>query len=144
MKTLTKRTLAAIAAGAIMAAAGPAMAQGKVVRYVKNGNLTILDPVWTTSYVTRDHGYMIYDTLFAMDENNAVKPQMVDKYTVSPDKTLWTFTLRDGLEWHDGQPVTAEDCVVSLKRWAARDAMGQKLALAIAEYKGIDDRTVQT
>jgi peptide/nickel transport system substrate-binding protein len=141
MKTLTKRTLAAIAAGAIMAAAGPAMAQGKVVRYVKNGNLTILDPVWTTAYVTRDHGYMIYDTLFAMDENNAVKPQMVDKYTVSPDKMLWTFTLRDGLEWHDGKPVTAEDCVASLQRWGKRDTMGQKLMDFVKEFKAVDAKT---
>ena len=97
----------------------PPWRQGKkLLRFVQNGNLTILDPIWTTAYVTRDHGYMIYDTLFSTDEKNAVKPQMVDKYEVSPDKTLWTFTLRDGLEWHDGQPVTAEDCVASLKRWA--------------------------
>ena len=67
---------------------------------------------------------MIYDTLFATDENNAVKPQMVDKYEVSPDKTLWTFTLRDGLEWHDGKPVTSEDCIASIKRWGTRDRDG--------------------
>ena len=92
----------------------PPGAQGKnsSCSFVQNGNLTILDPIWTTAYVTRDHGYMIYDTLFSTDEKNEVKPQMVDKYEVSPDKTLWTFTLRDGLEWHDGKPVTAEDCVV--------------------------------
>ncbi|MDP1965228.1 MAG: ABC transporter substrate-binding protein [Reyranella sp.] len=133
--------LAAIAAGAILAAAGPVLAQGKVVRYVKNGNLTILDPIWTTAYVTRDHGYMIYDTLFAMDENNAVKPQMVDKYEVSSDKMLWTFTLRDGLEWHDGKPVTAEDCIASLKRWGARDTMGQKLMDFVKEFKPVDAKT---
>jgi len=141
MKSVMRRTLAAITAGAIVAAAGPVMAQGKVLRYVKNGNLTILDPVWTTAYVTRDHGYMIYDTLFAMDENNAVKPQMVDKYEVSPDKTLWTFTLRDGLEWHDGKPVTAEDCVASLKRWGARDTMAQKLMDFVKEFKVVNAKT---
>ena len=108
---------------------------------MQNGNLTILDPIWTTAYVTRDHGYMIYDTLFSTDEKNEVKPQMVDKYEVSADKTLWTFTLRDGLEWHDGQPVTAEDCVVSLKRWAARDSMGQKLMEFVAELKPVDAKT---
>ena len=108
-------------------AVGPALAQGKVLRFVQNGNLTILDPIWTTAYVTRDHGYMIYDTLFSTDAKNAVQPQMVDKHDVSADKLLWTFTLRDGLEWHDGKPVTAEDCVASLKRWGARDPMGQKL-----------------
>ena len=60
---------------------------------------------------------------------------MVDKHEVSADKTLWTFTLRDGLEWHDGKPVTAEDCVASLKRWGARDPMGQKLMDFVVELK---------
>ncbi|HYD06759.1 MAG TPA: ABC transporter substrate-binding protein, partial [Reyranella sp.] len=91
--SILRRTLAAMAAGALVATAAPALAQGKVLKFVQNGNLTILDPVWTTAYVTRNHGYFIYDTLFAVDENNAVKPQMVDKYEVSPDKTVWTFTL---------------------------------------------------
>ena len=99
---IMRRTLAAAAAGAILSAglavgAGPALAQGKVLRFVQNGNLTILDPIQTTAYVTRNHGYLIYDTLFAMDEKFEVKPQMVDKYEVSPDKTVWTFTLRYGL-----------------------------------------------
>jgi peptide/nickel transport system substrate-binding protein len=141
MKLVRRRTLAAIAAGAALAATGPAWAQGKVLKFVQNGNLTILDPIWTTAYVTRDHGYMIYDTLFALDENNVVKPQMVDKYEVSPDKTLWTFTLRDGLEWHDGKPVTAADCVPSVIRWMARDPMGQKLKDFVAELKVVNDKT---
>src|SRR6187399_264430 len=133
--SIMRRSLAALAAAALLAGAGPALAQGKVLRFVQNGNLTILDPVWTTAYVTRNHGYFIYDTLFASDENNAVKPQMVDKYEVSADKTVWTFTLRDGLEWHDGKPVTSEDCISSIKRWAARDSMGQKLMEFVAEMK---------
>ncbi len=141
MIKINRRTFAA---GSAMLALAPhtAGAQNKkLLRFVQNGNLTILDPIWTTAYVTRDHGYMIYDTLFSTDENNEVKPQMVDKYEVSPDKTLWTFTLRDGLEWHDGQPVTAEDCVVSIKRWAARDAMGQKLTEFTTELKPVDAKT---
>ena len=118
-------------------------AQGKSLKFVQNGNLTILDPIWTTAYVTRNHGYFIYDTLFASDENNAVKPQMVDKYEVSPDKTVWTFTLRDGLEWHDGKPVTSEDCIASIKRWGARDAMGQKLMDFVKDFKAVDAKTFQ-
>jgi peptide/nickel transport system substrate-binding protein len=148
MKRVFRRTLAAMAAGtilsgAIVAGSGPAMAQGKVLKFVQNGNLTILDPIWTTAYVTRNHGYFVYDTLFAVDENNAVKPQMVEKYDVSPDKTVWTFTLRDGLEWHDGKPVTSEDCIASIKRWGARDAMGQKLMDFVKELKQIDGKTFQ-
>src|SRR5262245_32321628 len=141
-KTIKRRELGALAAGATLAATlRPAAAQTKVLRYVRNGNLTILDPIWTTAYVARDHGYMIYDTLFAIDENNVVKPQMVDKYEVSPDKLLWTFTLRDGLEWHDGKPVTAADCVPSLNRWMGRDPMGQKLKEFVAELAVVNDKT---
>ena len=134
----------AFAAGSAALAFAPYVgrAEGKKpLRFVQNGNLTILDPIWTTAYVTRDHGYMIYDTLFATDESNAVQPQMVDKHEVSADKLTWTFTLRDGLEWHDGKPVTAEDCVASLKRWGARDPMGQKLMDFVAELKASGDKT---
>jgi peptide/nickel transport system substrate-binding protein len=145
MFKINRRTVAAGSAALALAVAlvpGVAPAQDKkTLRFVQNGNLTILDPIWTTAYVTRDHGYMIYDTLFATDANTAIKPQMVDKYEVSADKTLWTFTLRDGLEWHDGKPVTAEDCVASLKRWGARDPMGQKLMDFVAELKTTNDKT---
>ena len=89
-----------------------------------HSDLKILDPIWTTAYIVRNHGYMIYDTLFAIDANREIKPQMVDKYDVSADKLTYTFTLRDGLEFHDGQPVTAEDCVASIKRWAAQRRRG--------------------
>jgi len=102
-------------------------AQDKVLRVVPHSNLSILDPIWTTQFMARNHGYMIYDTLFGTDEKNQVKPQMVDKWTVSPDQRLWTFTLRPGLEFHDGKPVTGEDVTASLERWGKRDAMGQKL-----------------
>src|SRR5687767_13962158 len=102
-------------------------AQDKVLRVVPHSNLSILDPIWTTQFMARNHGYMIYDTLFGTDEKNQVKPQMVDKWTVSPDKRLWTFTLRPGLEFHDGKPVTGEDVTASIERWGKRDAMVQKL-----------------
>jgi len=92
-----------------------------------HSDLKILDPIWTTAYIVRNHGYLVWDTLFAMDEKFEVKPQMVDTWKVSDDKLTYTFTLRDGLEWHDGKPVTAEDCVASIKRWGAKDSMGQKL-----------------
>ena len=96
----------------------PAGAQ--TLRMVAHSDLKVLDPIWTTAFITRNHGYMIYDVLFARDADLKIQPQMVEKYEVSADKLSWKFTLRDGLEWHDGQPVTAEDCVASIKRWAAR------------------------
>ena len=117
MKKVLKRTLAALVAGAIVSGAGPVLAQGKVVRFVQNGNLTILDPIWTTAYVTRNHGYFVYDTLFAADEKGEIKPQMVDSWQVSDDKLTWTFKLRSGLKFHDGTPVTTKDVIASLARW---------------------------
>jgi peptide/nickel transport system substrate-binding protein len=84
---------------------------------------------------------MIYDTLFAIDANGEVKPQMVDKYEVSSDKLTYTFTLRDGLLWHDGRPVTAEDCVASIKRWAAKDSTGQMLMTFVSSLEVKDQKT---
>src|SRR5256884_9213423 len=97
------------------------------LKAVMHSDLKIVDPIWTTAYITRNHGYMVYDTLFAMDEKGEIKPQMVEKYDVTADKLTYTFTLRDGLFWHDGKPVTAEDCVASLERWSAKDSLGQKV-----------------
>src|SRR5258708_5175331 len=129
-------TLAAIVASSI--------ASAQTIKVVMHSDVKALDPVWSGAYITRNHAYMIYDTLFAIDEKLQVKPQMVDSWTTSDDGLTWTFKLRDGLEWHDGTPVTSEDCVASLKRWSARDSMGQKLALSVQDYKIVDPKTFQT
>ncbi len=99
-----------------------------------------VDPIWTTDYAVRDHGYMVYDTLFSMDDKYNVQPQMVDTYSISDDKLVYTFTLRDGLKWHDGTPVTSKDCVASIKRWGARDSMGKMLIKVTEKFKVIDDK----
>ena len=122
----------------------PVVAQAqdnKVFRFVPHANLAVLDPIWTTAYVTRNHAYMIYDTLFSEDAQGNIKPQMVDTYTNSPDRKTWTFKLRSGLEFHDGKPVTSEDVVASLKRWASRDAMGGILNTFIDRYETPDAST---
>ena len=118
-------TALALAAPAVLGpSATPASAE-TVLRVIPHADLKNIDPIWTTAYITRNHGYMVYDTLFAMDERLIPRPQMVDSWTVSQDELTWTFVLRDGLKWHDGTPVTAEDCVASLKRWGVRDGMGR-------------------
>ncbi|MBM3567695.1 MAG: ABC transporter substrate-binding protein [Alphaproteobacteria bacterium] len=142
------RSLGLAAAGAALAlgagfAAAPAAAQQKTLKVVMHSDLKILDPIWTTAYIVRNHGYLVYDTLFAMDEKLELKPQMVERYSVSPDNLTYTFTLRDGLEWHDGTPVTSEDCIASIKRWGARDSMGQKLMTFTKEMKAVDAKTFQ-
>ena len=122
-----KRGLAALLAVGALVAAAPASAQSNVLRVVPHSNLAVLDPIWTTAYMSRNHGYMIYDTLFGTDEKGQIKPQMVESWTVSPDNRLYTFKLRKGLVFHDGQPVTGEDAIASIERWGKRDAMGSAL-----------------
>src|SRR6187401_2018601 len=114
------------AAAALTLPCGAASAE-TTLKVVMHSDVKIVDPIWTTAYITRNHGYMVYDTLFAMDEKGEIKPQMVEKYDESADKKTYTFTLREGLLWHDGKPVTADDCIASIRRWGAKDALGQKL-----------------
>lgn len=113
------------------------------LRVAPHAELTVLDPIWTTAYITRNHGYLVYDTLFALDENFEPQPQMVDTWKVSKDKKTWTFKLRDGLKWHDGKAVTAEDCVASLKRWGKRDGTGQQLFYNIASLTAVNPKTIK-
>jgi peptide/nickel transport system substrate-binding protein len=114
---------------------------GGTLRFVAQADLKILDPVWTTAYITRNHAYLVYDTLFGTDEKLQVRPQMVGKHGVSKDGMQYTFTLRDGLKWHDGQPVVAEDCVESLKRWMKKDRFGRLLAAHTAKVAAADRKT---
>src|SRR5947207_4854183 len=143
---LTRRAFAKTAAGAALAASvlpsrsRAAASDKKTLRFVPQTDVQVLDPIWTTAYVTRNHGYMVFDTLFAIDSKFKPHPQMVDGYEVSPDKLNYSFVLRNGLKFHDGQPVRGADCVASLKRWMARDALGQTLATVIADMKGGDDK----
>jgi peptide/nickel transport system substrate-binding protein len=118
-----------------------AFAAGKTITAVMHSDLRVIDPLFTTAYISRDHGYMVYDTLLATDANFKIQPQMAD-WKVSDDKLTYTFTLRDGLKWHDGAPVTAEDCVASLKRWGRADGMGQKLMDFTASIEAADAKTI--
>ncbi|MGA7807435.1 ABC transporter substrate-binding protein [Bradyrhizobium sp.] len=116
-------------------------ADKKTITAVMHSDLRVIDPGFTTAYITRDHGYMVFDTLLATDSSFKVQPQMAD-WKVSDDKLTYTFTLRDGLKWHDGAPVTAEDCAASLKRWGRNDNMGQKLMDFTASIEATDPKTV--
>jgi len=93
---------------------------GGTLKIIPHADLKNTDPIWTTAYITRNHGYMIYDTLFALDADLKPQPQMVETWSVSDDQLTYTFTLRPGLKWHDGGPVQAADCVASIKRWGRR------------------------
>ena len=97
--------------------------QAQTVNAVMHSGVRIIDPILTTAHITRNHGYMVFDTLLGMNEEFQPQPQMAD-WEISDDGLVYTFTLRDGLTWHDGEAVTAADCVASLERWAKRDSGG--------------------
>src|SRR5580704_6359714 len=147
MSDLSRRKLLKLSLGAAplalsAASIPPAFADGKkIITAVMHSDLRIIDPGFTTAYITRDHGYMVYDTLVATDANFKVQPQMAD-WTLSDDRLTYTFTLRNGLKWHDGAPVTAEDCVASLKRWGKNDGMAQKLMDFTAAIEAADAKTI--
>jgi peptide/nickel transport system substrate-binding protein len=128
---------AAIAAPRVVGAQGAA---ASTLRVIPQANLTSLDPVWTTAVVTRNNAFMVYDQICAQDASGAIQPQMAEGWQVSDDKLTWTFTLRDGLVFHDGEKVTAKDCVASIERWRRRDPYLQVLAPGIAEISAVDDR----
>ena len=104
---------------------------------------TTLDPVQSTAATARNHGFFIYDQLFALDSHGVPRPQMVQSHTVSDDRMTWRFTLRDGLAFHDGAPVRAADAVASIRRWVQRDVVGRALAAATAAMETIDDKTFE-
>jgi peptide/nickel transport system substrate-binding protein len=139
------RAALGVAIGAMLAlgaGTGAAPAQDKkVLRVVMHSGLRVTDPIITTAYMSRNHGYMIYDTLFAMNDKFEIKPQMAKEFSVSPDKLTYTITLRDGLKFHDGKPVTTEDVIPSIQRWGKRDGMGQKLMEFTKELTAVDDKT---
>ncbi|NML46140.1 ABC transporter substrate-binding protein [Ramlibacter sp. G-1-2-2] len=131
----------ALAAAGVLLATTPAVAQApKTLRIVAHADLKILDPTFTTAYISRNFGYMVYDTLFAQDANGKPQPQMVEKYTASKDGLNWTFTLRPGLKFSDGSAVTAADAVASMQRWGARDSIGRAMGNAGAQWKAVDAR----
>ena len=147
MRSKMRRHL--IAGMAMLAAAGPlaAFAQSApqsaptTLRASMHSDLKVIDPIWVSAQIARTHGYLVYDTLFALDADLNPKPQMVDSYKVSDDGLTYTFVLRDGLQWHDGKPVQAADCVQSIKRWAERDGIGQRLMQNTKDIEVVDDKT---
>lgn len=133
----------AAAAGALAAPALAQVAANRLLKFVPSTNLSILDPIWTTATVTRNHGYLIFDTLFSVDANFRPKPQMAEGFTLSDDRRVYRIRLREGLKFHDGEPVRAADCVASIARWSARDPLGQTIRSLTDEMPVIDDRTFE-
>src|SRR5215467_8184807 len=148
MKKVNRRTVlkAAAGAGALAASArlaAPALAQGpgRTLRFVPQANLANFDPIWTTQYVVRNASALVWDMLYGVDDKLTPQRQMVEAEEVSSDGLTWTFRLRPGLKWHDGEPVLAKDAVASINRWAAREPMGGMIKAIENELVAVDDRT---
>lgn len=143
-----RRTLLQGAAASLLASplAAPAIAQpakAATLRYVPQANLSVLDPIWTTATVTGEHGFYVFDTLYGANTKGEPQPQMAEGHSVSDDRRVWTFKLRDGLVFHDGEKVRGIDCAVSLERWSKRDPFGQLLGRVVEKWGAPDDRTVE-
>ncbi|MBV9861537.1 MAG: ABC transporter substrate-binding protein [Alphaproteobacteria bacterium] len=141
---LSRRTVLGAAAAALalpsLGGKGAFAADPKVLKVIPEVDLKILDPIWTTATVTSTHGLLVYDTLFAVDRKQQVHPQMVEKFGRDDDGLTWHFTLRDGLGWHDGTPVTARDCVASIRRWAARFGLATTMMQRTERLDAVDDK----
>ncbi len=145
-RALLKTTAAAAASAALpssFAIAQSGARTNKLLRYVPTADLSVLDPSWTTTQVSITHGYYVFDTLYGIDHTQTPKPQMAEGASVSEDGRTWDIKLRDGLKFHDGEPVLARDAAASLKRWSARDVYGQVLGAFVDEFTTADDRTIR-
>jgi peptide/nickel transport system substrate-binding protein len=140
MRDLRTAATAVLLAASLAGLNHPDAASAQTLKVAMGSDVKILDPIWSTAYIQRDFGYMVWDTLFALDDKFEVKPEMVETWTVSPDKLVWTFTLRAN-KWSDGTPITPEDCIASIKRWGARDSMGQRMLSLVAGFEAVDART---
>lgn len=143
-----RRQMLGAAAGLAAAGALPrfAIAQGnaqRVLKFIPQADLAVADPIITTAYVSRNHGYLVWDTLYGFDQDYKPQPQMVQGHVVEDGGKLVTMTLRDGMKFHDGEPVRARDCVASIQRWAKRDALGQVMVSVLDELSAPDDKTLR-
>jgi peptide/nickel transport system substrate-binding protein len=133
-----------ISATAVMAAPSVLRAQGaKTLKFVPITDLAIVDPIVTSALTTRCHAYLVFDTLYGLDSDYQAVPQMLEGHAVEADGRTWTLTLREGLRFHDNEPVLARDAVASVQRWGKRDAYGSALFKAVDDVSAIDDRTIR-
>ena len=138
---MQRRTM--LLSGAGIALGRPAFAQGAAahtLRFIPQADVTAVDPMSTTSYGVRNHGHMCWDTLYGLDTDFAPKPQLCEGHVVEDDGKRWVFTLREGIRFHDNEPIRATDAIASIRRWAQRDSLGQSLMERVVEMRALDDR----
>ncbi len=118
----------------------PADTSAKTLRIIHGSDLQSLDPIWTTAPPTKDYAFLTFDQLIAVDANFVPRPQMAEGWVVEDDGRSYVIGLRDGLKFHDSEPVRSPDCIASIRRWGVRDGFGQALTRAIDSMEVIDDK----
>jgi peptide/nickel transport system substrate-binding protein len=142
---MLRRHLLALGAASATSLAMPRLGRaqsGRTLRFIPHADLAVLDPVMSAAYITRNHAYLVYDTLFGQDAAMNPQPQMVEGVQVENDSKRWVLTLREGLRFHDGSPVLARDCVASIRRWGQKDDLGKALLAVTDELSAADDRRI--
>jgi peptide/nickel transport system substrate-binding protein len=123
--------------------ARPAIAQSsKSLSIVPQATLNSVDPIWSTSQVSRNLGHMVFEPLYGRDAQGVPQFQMVEADVVEDNGRRWTMLLRDDLWFHDGTKVLARDCVASVRRWMKRDTVGVTLTSRLDALEAADDRTI--
>ena len=143
---MKRRDLLTAAAGGATALSLPSIAAAQnqtTVRFVPQADLAILDPVFNTALVTRNHGFLVFDQLYGLDDNLQPQPQMVEGHVIEDDGRTWHMTLRDGMTFHDGTPVLARDAIASIDRWSRNDPFGQNVRAVTDELSAPSDRVIQ-
>src|SRR5271163_3636025 len=142
---MTRRTFLAGASATLAAPMISRAGSTQVLKFIPTTDLTALDPICTSEYRTRNHGFAVFDTLYGQTgpaQGFKATPQMLAGHTIEDDGRTWRLTLRDGLMFHDGQKVLARDCIASIRRWSVRDAFGQALIQRTDELRAVDDRVI--
>lgn len=138
---MQRRTI--LLGGAVLPLARPAFAQGNAahtLRFIPQADVTAVDPMSTTSYAVRDHGHMCWDTLYGLDADFVPRPQLCEGHVVEDEGRRWFFTLRQGIRFHDNEPIRSADAIASIRRWATRDSLGQSLMERVEAMTALDDR----
>ncbi|MGG5822273.1 ABC transporter substrate-binding protein [Falsiroseomonas sp. HW251] len=135
----SRRAVLGAAAGLAAPRIAFGQAQARTLRFVPQANLASIDPIWSTAVVVRNHGLMVYDTLYGLGADLQPRPQMAAGHEIGEEGRRWTITLRPNLRFHDNEPVRARDCVASIQRWMKRDVLGQRLNLLMDEIRALDD-----
>ena len=143
MKTIGRRPLLQLAGAALAMPALAASERERVLRFMPQVDLVTLDPHYSMTNVTRNHGGLVFDQLYGTDSASRAQPQMAEGHTAEDGGKRWRIRLRDGLKFHDGEPVLARDCAASVKRWGRRDVLGSELLRIADEISAVDDRTIE-